>query len=353
MTNSPPGRVAKRPSPPQLSKPFVPMMQGCKWLVLALWGLLPLFCQAQGLCVSSIGPGSIVSTSAMTSRVLVVMRTSMVLTGTTSCGVRPTAMSTLGVLNNQPTTITKNGVTVDFSKVKFRNRGSVPSGCTFQGDGSLMFFYNCKPGNGANGQTVTFDVEYLLEGTSTTSANIELFTPQLSAFADGSQISTFLTSSIFPGINVPKSTAPTCSTALNPTFVNLGSIRPTELSGGVGSFTASGQKTLSLTMTCLANALTQATTFTPSFKFTKLLNSGAFDIALSDGVDPGFGFRVLDPQGTPIKSGAALTNATFAFNTPASVQSISNNFTVQYAKTQTTLNPGVVSATIAITISFP
>ena len=84
-----------------------------------------------------------------------------------------------------------------------------------------------------------------------------------------------------------------------------------------------------------------------------VLNSGAFDIALSDGVDPGFGFRVLDPQGTPIKSGAALTNATFAFNTPASVQSISNNFTVQYAKTQTTLNPGVVSATIAITISFP
>lgn len=321
----------------------------CIALVLSLWSLMG---QAQSLCNSSFGQGTIVSTNAMTKRVLVVMRTSMVLTGTTSCGVRPTAMSTLGGLNNQPTTITKNGVTVDFSKVKFRNRGSVPSGCAVQGDGSLMFFYNCNPGNSANGQTVTFDVEYLLEGTSTTSANIELFTPQLSAFADGSQISTFLTSSIFPGINVPKSTAPTCSTTIDPPNVALGTIKPTDLSGAVGSFTTLGQKPLKLTMACMANALGQASTFVPTFQFNNPLSAGPYDISRSVTTDPGFGFRVLDPSGNAIKSGVALSSVTFPFAASASAQSISRSFTVQYAKTLANITPSLASSTITVTISF-
>ena len=352
MKNTPLGLVAIAPSPSQPKKQSQQRPNVWRWWLLMVWGLLPLFSQAQ--CVTSFGSGSIVSTSAMTNKVLVVMRTSVVLTGAAAtCSIRPAA-GTLAALND-PTSIIKFGVTVDFTKVKFRHRGDLPSSCSVSGDGTLNFAYVCLPGNLAKDKRVSFDVEYLLEGKSTTTTDVDLFTPSLTSYTALNNSSTYFTPipNPYSAIKVPKSAAPTCSTAINPTFLNLGTIRPTDLTGSVGSSTTSGQKTFRLSISCMADALSTAITLVPTFQFSNPLSQADFDIARAVvGTDLGFGFKLLDPKGVGIKSGVALNNAPFAFNTPKSLQLISNDFTVQYAKTQTTVNAGVVSATILITIGF-
>lgn len=326
----------------------------CIALVLSLWSLMG---QAQTKCVDTFGQGSIVATSPMSKRVLVVVRNTLVLTGATSCGLEPTAFELVNINGGIPyagvTTFTQNGVTVDLTKAKIRNRGNVPAGCSVQGDGTNRFIYNCTPGNSANGQTVTFDMEYLLEGTSNTSTSVKFFQPSLRTFIDINQSSTYsICNFCTPQIDVPLSTAPTCSTTIDPPNVALGTIKPTDLSGAVGSFTTLGQKPLKLTMACMANALGQASTFVPTFQFNNPLSAGAYDISRAVTTDPGFGFRVLDPSGNAIKSGVALSSVTFPFTASASAQSISRSFTVQYAKTLANITPSLASSTITVTISF-
>ena len=329
----------------------MPMMNGWKWLVLALWGLLPLFCQAQTTCASAIDYGT-KNPYFLSSRVLYQVSTTVTLTGQTQCGIRPTSTLTPGGV----TVITQSGLTVDFNKMSFRYDSGLPSTCRVSNDGTINFYILCNAGTGA-GAKVKFYTQYLFEGKSTTTAsNIVFFTPSLVTFSDINNTSTYASFNDPSPFYVPASPAATCSTTIDPPNLALGTIKPTDLSGAVGSFTTLGQKPFKLTMSCMANALAQANTFVPTFQFNNPLivfaGTDYHHISRAVTADPGFGFRVLDPSGTAIKSGMALSSVTFPFTTPASAQSISRSFTVQYAKTLSNINPGVASSTITVTISF-
>lgn len=352
MTNPFSRPVAQRPAPPCLRKPFMPMMQGWRWLVLALWGLLPLFCQAQTACASAFDANVTFSTIPMTNKTTVVMRTAVTLTPMRSGSSNLTCYIFTSQLMAREAERTYSccGLTLDYRNTILRLRSNVPTGCRLTGDGTSILAVDCDVGSGNNAR-LAFDIEYPLVGKSTLTTSGQVFTyPNLAACTPNN---TFCFGSFgFPAIPTPVSTAPTCSTTINPTNLVLGTITPTDLSGAVGSFTPLGQKPFNLTMTCMANALTQASTFVPTFQFNNPLTAGTYDIARAVTTDPGFGFRVLDPSGNAIKSGVALSSVTFPFTTPASAQSISRSFTVQYAKTLSDINPGVASSTITVTISF-
>ena len=149
------------------------------------------------------------------------------------------------------------------------------------------------------------------------------------------------------GIKKPLST---CSASISPKNLTLGTISKADLSGAVGSFTTAGQQPFSISMTCGANVLSQSTTFVPTFTFGKTFAASAFDIAISDKTDLGFGFRLISPSNTGIRSGARLSTDTYSFTTPAVSQTIDKTFMVQYAKSLSTISTGSISSTIVVTI---
>ena len=150
------------------------------------------------------------------------------------------------------------------------------------------------------------------------------------------------------------STAPTCSTTIDPSNLILSNIKPTELPSVVGTSTTAGEKTFNLSVTCPPNALAIASNLIPTFQFTRELRVGSFSIsrtALATD-DLGFGFRVLAPDGNAVRHNAPITSAVYGFNTPTQSQSISKTFKVQYAKTLATITPGAAATSITILIGF-
>jgi hypothetical protein len=149
------------------------------------------------------------------------------------------------------------------------------------------------------------------------------------------------------GIKKPLST---CSVSISPKNLTLGTISKADLSGAVGSFTTAGQQPFILSMTCGANVLSQNTTFVPTFTFGKTFAASTFDIAIADKTDLGFGFRLISPSNTAIRSGAKLSTDTYSFTTPAVSQTIDKTFMVQYAKSLSTVTTGSISSTIVVTV---
>ena len=329
----------------------------CRFFLLMWLSMLPILSHSQqvAVCNSNFSPGIIFNEGNTGNAVKLRMRTAITLNGKASCSILPT--STVPIFNGAggPPVITKNGLTVDFGKVKFVNRSTTfPASCGVQGSGTLNFAYNCLPGAGV-GFIAVFDVEYLLEGKSTaTTADILFFTPSLTTFADKQVLQTHLTNGNYPTVNVPVSTAPTCSTTIDPSNLILSNIKPTELPGAVGTFTTAGEKTFNLSVTCPPNALSIASNLIPTFQFTRELRVGSFSIsrtALATD-DLGFGFRVLAPDGNAVRHNAPITSAVYGFNTPTQSQSISKTFKVQYAKTLATITPGAAATSITILIGF-
>jgi hypothetical protein len=331
---------------------------GYKLLLLMLLSMLPCLGHAQGknVCNSGFGTGTLSNVGNTGNVVKVVMRTSITLNGLeSSCSILPPENVALFNGTAGPVVITKNGMTVDFRKVKFTNRSaSFPAGCGVQGSGTTTFSYNCLPGSG-NGFTAFFDVEYLLEGKSNTSTpNTVFFQPRLTTFADKQVISTLITNSNYPPVMMPLSTAPTCSTTIDPSNLILSNIKPTELSGIVGSSTKAGEKSFNLSITCPANALQLAANLIPTFQFTRPLTANSISISRTAlaADDLGFGFRVLAPDKSAVVHNTPVTAAAYSFNTPTKLESISKTFTVQYAKTLATITPGAASTSITILIGF-
>jgi len=331
---------------------------GYKFLLLMLLSVLPILSHSQGVtvCNSGFGNGTISNVGNTGNAVKLVMRTSITLNGKeATCSILPPETVTLFGNSAGPKFITKNGLTVDFTKVKFVNRSpTFPAGCGVQGSGTTVFSYNCLPGRG-DGFVAVFDVEYLLEGKSDTLVpNTAFFTPRLTTFADKQVLATHSTSGNYPSVMVPVSTAPTCSTTIDPSNLILSNIKPTELPGVVGTFTTAGEKTFNLSVTCPPNALAIASNLIPTFQFTRELRVSSFSISRTalDTDDLGFGFRVLAPDGTAVRHNAPITGAVYGFNTPTQSQSISKTFKVQYAKTLATITPGAAATSITILIGF-
>ena len=147
----------------------------CRFFLLMWLSMLPILSHSQpvAVCNSNFSPGIIFNEGNTGNAVKLRMRTAITLNGKASCSILPT--STVPIFNGAggPPVITKNGLTVDFGKVKFVNRSTTfPASCGVQGSGTLNFAYNCLPGAGV-GFIAVFDVEYLLEGKSTaTTADI-------------------------------------------------------------------------------------------------------------------------------------------------------------------------------------
>ena len=336
----------------------MPYKLGYKFLLLMLLSVLPILSHSQGLtlCNSSWGGGTISIVGNTGNVTKVVLRTSITLNGLeASCSILPTP--TVPIFNGAggPTVITKNGLTVDFGKTIFIARSNPGASCGVSGSGTTVFNYNNIGARGCANVTVQFDVVFFLEGKSTaTTTDVAFFTPKLTTFADKQVLLTHLTNGNYPEVKVPVSTAPTCSTTIDPSNLILSNIKPTELPGAVGTFTTAGEKTFNLSVTCPPNALSIASNLIPTFQFTRELRAGSFSIsrtALATD-DRGFGFRVLAPDGNAVRHNAPITSAVYGFNTPTQSQSISKTFKVQYAKTLATITPGAAATSITILIGF-
>ena len=322
-----------------------------KFFLLAVLGLMPVLSQA--FCTSTWGRGT-VGLQPYPGGVRLLITTSVTLTGTITCAISPTNLTPLGQNNGLPTKITSNGMTVDFTKVKvFVDSGNTPT-CTVQNPGTSTVILNSQAGGGCAGITINLRLEYLLEGTSTTSADVDFFTPQISSVENAQQPLTTSTQT-FPAIKVPKSTAPTCNFLIDQPNITLDPIQPSDIKNlAAGTAVASVQRSINITVTCATGALSANSNFAPQFSPTKsAVLTGNSSVALNDGTDNGIGFKLFDSSGTALAFNTPLVSTTktlFAF-TPT-LQTVTKPFTLKYAKTSKAVTAAPVTSTIMVTFSI-
>jgi hypothetical protein len=321
-----------------------------KFFLLAVLSFLPLVSQA--VCTSSFGTGTFAQES-YPGGVRLVLTTSAVLNGTLNCFISPHNLTTVGNTSGLPTKITRNGVTVDFTKVKVSVTSTI-SGCTIADQNSSKLNIVRQVG-GCAGQTIGLRFIYLLEGTSTTSADVVLFTPQISSVADRDQPSTTTATASFAVVKVPKSTAPTCNFVIDTPNITLNTIKPSDIENlTAGTAVAAGQKNVNITVSCAAAALSASATFVPQFSPTKsAVLTGNSHVALNDGNDNGTGFKLFDPSGAAITFNtplSAFSQSQYSF-TPA-LRTSTKAFTIRYAKTSKPVNIGPVTSSITVTFSL-
>jgi len=320
-----------------------------KFFLLVLLSFLPLVSQA--VCTSSFGAGTFTQ-QPYPGGVRLVLTTSVVLNGTLNCFISPHNLTGVGNTNGLPTKITSNGVTVDFTKVKVSVTSTI-SGCTIADPNSSKINIVRQVG-GCAGQTIGLQFIYLLEGTSTTSADVVLFTPQISSVADRDQPTTTTSTVTFAVVKVPKSTAPTCTFSIDPPNITLDTIKLSDIQNlAAGAVVNSGQKTFEITVTCQKNALSSNQTFVPQFSPRKsAVLTGNSHVALNDGTDNGVGFKLFDFEGTALPFNTPLTdfpNSQFEMS-PAFVP-VTWPYTIKYAKTSKAVISGTVTSSIMITFS--
>jgi len=324
-----------------------------KFFLLAVLSFMPMLSQAFCTTTSSFGTGTFTQ-QAYPGGVRLVLTTSAMLTGTMNCFISPTALTPAGSINGEPTVVKKNGVTVDFSKVKVSVVSSIISNCTIQDQGSSKINLISQGGSGCAGQTVNLRIEYLLEGTSTTSADVDFFIPKISSVADRDQPSTTSTAS-FAVVKVPKSTNPTCNFLIDPPNITLEPIKLSDIANlNAGAALEASQKKINLTVNCAANALSANATFTPQFSPTKsAILTGSSHVALNDGTDNGVGFKLFDPSGSAIAFKTPLSAFPQSFFTFTPTQrTLTKAYTIRYAKTSTAVKAGPVTSSITITFSI-
>lgn len=322
-----------------------------KFFLLAVLSFMPMLSQA--FCTTTWGAGTFTQ-QAYPGGVKLILKTSVTLSGTLTCFISPTPLTTLGKQNNLPTVVKSNGVTVDFTKVKVFVDSNLIN-CNAQRNGSSEVVLVSQVGiSGCAGQTISLRIEYLLEGTSTTSADVNFFTPQISSVEDVQQPSTTSTST-YAVVKVPKSTNPTCNFLIDPPNVTLDAIRHSDIANlTTGTTLNAAQKTINLTVNCAAGALSANTTFAPQFSPTKsAILTGSSHVALNDGTDNGVGFKLFDPSGSAIAFKKPLSDfpqSLFSF-TPT-LGSATKSYTIKYAKTSSAVTPGPVTTSITITFSI-
>ncbi len=321
-----------------------------KFFLIVLLSFLPLVSQA--VCTSSFGAGTFTQ-QPYPGGVRLVLTTSVVLNGTLNCFISPHNLTGVGNTSGLPTKITSNGVTVDFTKVKVSVTSTI-SGCTIADPNSSKINIVRQVG-GCAGQTIGLRFVYLLEGTSTTSADVVFFTPQISSVADRDQPTTTTATASFAVVKVPKSTAPTCNFVIDKPNITLDSIKPSDIQNLAAGTAVDGVRTtINITVSCAAAALSTSTTFVPQFSPIKsVVLTGNSHVALNDGTDNGVGFKLFDsaqaalPFKTPLSS---FPSTQFPLTT--SITAIRKTFSIKYAKTSQAVTEGPVSSSITVTFSI-
>jgi len=265
------------------------------------------------------------------------------------CFVRTTPLSPVGISNNEPLTITKNGVTVDFNDAVFNTVSALT--CTVSRQSTFIVIESC---NGFP-RTVSVVIRYTLKGKSTTTdPNIKLFDAKVTAFPTEGSTTDAVTSAAVQ-VNVPSLTAPTCSFLIDQPNIELNSIVFDKIKNlAAGTTVDSAQKSFNITVNCPLNALSSDASFVPQFSPTKsAVLTGNSHVALDDATDNGAGFKLFDPSGAGIEFNRRLTNfpnSQFSF-TP-DLRSLTKAFTIKYAKTSNPVTPGPVTSSITITFSL-
>ena len=320
-----------------------------KFFLLVVLGFMPVVSQA--VCTSSFGNGTFAQ-QPYPGGVRLVLTTSVVLNGTLNCLISPANLTTVGNTNNLPTKITINGITIDFTKVKVFVTSTI-GGCTIADQGQSKINIVRQVG-GCAGQTIGLRFEYLLEGTSTTSADVVLFTPQISSVADRDQPTTTTSTATFAVVKVPKSTAPTCNFLIDQPNVTLQSIKPAEIENlTAGTAVASVQKSINITVNCAAGALSANANFAPQFSPTKsAVLSGNSHVALNDGTDNGVGFKLFDSSGAAMELNKTIVTTSTIFALTPTTLTRTKTFNIKYAKTSQAVTPGPVSSSITVTFSI-
>lgn len=266
----------------------------------------------------------------------------------TPCIVMATPLSPVGISSNEPLTITKNGVTVDFNDAVFL---SVSAPCTARRNNAFISIDSCF----VLPRTVSVVIRYTLKGKSTTTnPNIKLFDAKVTAFPTVGSTTDAVTSAAVQ-VNVPSLTAPTCSFLIDPPNIELNSIVFDQIKNlAAGTTVDSAQKSFNITVNCPLNALSSNASFVPQFSPTKsAVLTGNSHVALDDATDNGAGFKLFDPSGAGIEFNRRLTdfpNSQFSF-TP-DLRSLTKAFTIKYAKTSNPVTPGPVTSSITITFSL-
>jgi type 1 fimbria pilin len=315
-----------------------------KFFLLALLGFMPMlsqaqFCSTDGLV--TVAP----KTTPFPGGWKVVLSFNPTLTHP-DCLFNPTQISSIS--SGDPEKYTKNGVTVNIRDTKLRLKSS--PACGVSGEGTVgLFFSRCA----RVPQSVLIEVEYTLTGKSTTTdPNIVLFPAQLTSVTPDTRN---FASTERRNINVPASTAPTCSFLIDPPNITLKPIKNSDIeTAAAGTAILAAQENINLTVNCAANALSANATFVPQFSPTKsAILTGSSHVALNDGTDNGVGFKLFDPSGSAIAFKTPLSAFPQSFFTFTPTQrTLTKAYTIRYAKTSKAVTPGPVTSSITITFSI-
>jgi len=326
-----------------------------KFFLLAVLSFMPLVSQALCTTPSGFGTGTFTQ-QPYPGGVKLFLRTSVTLSGTLTCFISPTPLTTLGKQNNLPKVFKSNGVTVDLEKVKVFVDSNLIN-CNAQRTGTSEVVLVSQLGfTGCAGQTINLRFEYLLEGTSTTSADVVLFTPQISSVEDTQNPLTTATKS-FDVVKVPKSNAPTCSTSI-PASVNLNPLSLSEAKSALFlDRISTNAKRFDITLTCPQPTI--AFTVVPTFTFKTV---GLFNTLISPSVgqETGMGFRLSNTltrgnvKSENVASGVPHLLSPFVFSaspTP-NLQSVTQEFELSYVNVGGATTSGKIQANIIATFTL-
>ncbi len=256
------------------------------------------------------------------------------------CSVMPNQLFQGGA-----TSFSRNGVSVNIRDAQIFLK-NVPR-CFNSAQGQNTQQYKCE----ALPQTALVEVQYTLTGKSTTTdPNIPLFSLHLAITAAnlpgqpwGSQIFS---------INVPATTAPTCSFLIDPPNITLEPIKLSDIASlNAGAALEASQKKFNLTVNCAA--LSASATFAPQFSPTKsAILAPSSHVALNDGTDNGVGFKLFDPSNAAIAFKTPLASEQNKFTFTPTLGTVTKAYTIKYTKTSTAVKAGPVTSSITITFSI-
>ena len=320
-----------------------------KFFLLTVLSFLPLLSQAQCITTAGINQNGTVTKTLTSSGDTVVSVPFKFVIQQTPCFVMATPLSPVGTSTNEPLTITKNGVTVNFNDSAL---GIPKGGCSSDPKPTVINFFNCSFLPIEN----TVVIQYTLKGKSTTTdPNIKFFDAKLTGFPTPASTTGAVTAAGIP-VNVPASTPSTCSFLIDPPNIKLDTIKLSDIQNlASGVAVTSGQKTFNINVTCQNNAFSSdRLTFVPQFSPTKsAVLTGNNHIALNDATDNGAGFKLFDSSGTALDFNKLLSDfLNSQFRLTQDELTVTRTFTVKYVKTSKAVTSGPVTSTIMVTFSI-
>ena len=312
-----------------------------KFFLLAVLSFMPMLSQAQSCSISENASG-VPKITPFPGGWKVVATFNPTLTRS-DCLFNPTQVSSAA--GSEPQNFSKNGVSVNIKDAKLRVKSSLNCLGLFGENSAGLLLTGCTAG-----QSILIEVEYTLTGKSTTTnPNIVLFRAAITSVTPNT--SSFSTS-VRQDINVPATTAPTCSFLIDPPNITLEPIKNSDIANlTAGTAVTVSGKNINLTVNCAA--LSASATFAPQFSPTKsAILAGSSHVALNDGTDNGVGFKLFDPSNAAIAFKTPLSSEQNRFIFTTAIGTVTKAYTIKYAKTSTAVKAGPVTSSITITFSI-